>query len=174
MEFDLIRGREVLARTPGALSGLLRGLPDAWVRVNEGDDTWSPFDIVGHLIHGDETDWIPRVRRLLEHGASLAFDPFDRTSMFDDSRGRSMDELLDRFDEVRRKSLAAYDDLDLTPADLARPGRHPDLGPVTLAQLLATWVAHDLGHVAQVARVMAKQYAVEVGPWREYLRIVRT
>lgn len=174
MAFDVTGARAVLVRTPAALDGLLRGLPEAWVRATEGGDSWSPFDIVGHLIHGDESDWISRARRILEEGDRRAFDPFNRTAMFEAHRGRTMDQLLDRFAEVRRVSVAALDALSLSAPDLARIGRHPAFGPVTLGQLLATWVAHDLDHVAQIARVMAKRYATDVGPWREYLPIVGT
>lgn len=173
MEFDIPTGREVLARTPNTLDAWLRGLPHHWVDRNEGGDTWSPFDIVGHLISGEESDWIPRARSILAHGDSATFEPFNRTAMVEANRSRTIEELLDRFHEARRVSLSALDALHLTAADLDRTGRHPEFGVVTLGQLLATWVAHDLAHLGQIARVMARQYAVEVGPWRAYLRILQ-
>jgi hypothetical protein len=162
----------VLERTPAALDALLRGLPDGWIAANEGAGTWSPFDVVGHLIHGERTDWLPRARIILEHGETRAFDQFDRFAQFRDSDGRSLDALLDEFAALRRRSLDALAALALTEADLDRRGGHPELGVVTLRNLLATWVAHDLDHVSQVARVMARQYAEEVGPWSRYLRII--
>jgi hypothetical protein len=162
----------VLSRTPATLDAMLRGLPDGWIAAHEGGDTWSPFDIIGHLVHGERTDWMPRIRSVLEHGATRAFDSFDRFAQFAESQGRSLDDLLDDFAALRRGNLDALSALRLRPADLERSGRHPQLGPVTLGQLVATWVAHDLDHVTQIARVMARQYADEVGPWRAYLRIV--
>ena len=162
----------VLSRTPAVLDAMLRGLPDDWLRANEGDATWSPFDVVGHLIHGERTDWIPRARIILEHGDARAFDPFDRFAQFAASEGRTLASLLDEFADARRESLRELETFQLTEADLDRRGRHPQLGGVTLRQLLATWVAHDLDHVVQIARVLAHQYADEVGPWQAYLRII--
>ena len=162
----------VLERTPATLDALLRDLPDGWIAAHEGGETWSPYDVMGHLIHGEHADWLPRVRTILEHGEARAFDPFDRFAQFEESRGRTLAELLDRFAEVRAENLRQLAALGLTQADFDRRGRHPALGTVTLRQLLATWVAHDLDHIAQVVRVMARQYADEVGPWRAYLRIV--
>ena len=172
MEFDLTEGKAILRRTPATLDAQLRGLPDAWARAVEGPDTWSAYDIVGHLIHGEETDWIPRARIILEHGEARAFDPFDRTAMFEQSKGKSLEELLDEFAALRARSLEELDGLQVTPDRLGLGGTHPELGRVTLGQLLATWVAHDLGHLAQVSRVLARQYAEEVGPWRAYLPIL--
>jgi hypothetical protein len=172
MPFALDETRAVLARTPAVLDAWLRGLPDAWTTANEGPETWSAFDVVGHLIHGEKTDWLPRARILLEHGEARPFDPFDRFAQQRDSAGKTLDELLDDFTARRAESLAALDALGLTEADLEKRGLHPALGPVTLAELLATWVAHDLGHLAQIARVMAKRYRDEVGPWAAYLPIV--
>jgi hypothetical protein len=172
MEFDLDRGTAVLERTPGALRALLHGLPPEWVEANEGPDTWSPFDVLGHLIHGERTDWIARARILLEHGESRAFDPFDRFAMFRESRGKTLAELLETFAALRAQSLQALRELGLAPVDLRRTGKHPDLGVVTLGQLLATWVVHDLGHLAQIARTMAKQYAGAAGPWAAYLPVL--
>ena len=162
----------VLARTPPTLDALLRGLPAGWIAAHEGGQTWSPFDVVGHLIHGEHTDWIPRMRIILEHGEARAFDKFDRFAQFAASEGRTLGSLLDEFAVLRRESLRQLESMNLTEADFERRGRHPELGVVTLGQLLATWVAHDLDHVVQVSRVLARQYSDEVGPWRAYLRII--
>jgi len=173
MELDLDHAQAVLARTPTVLDALLRGLPDPWIRNHEGPGTWSPFDVVGHLIHGERTDWIPRARIILEAGKSRPFEPFDRVAMFEASRGKALAELLDAFAALRRQNLATLRGWRLTPEQLRLTGRHPELGSVTLGQLLATWVAHDLGHLVQVSRVMARNYAGEVGPWRAYLKVVQ-
>ena len=165
-------GVPILARTPTTLDALLRGLPDGWVAAHEGGDTWSPFDVVGHLIHGERTDWIPRARIILEHGDAKPFEKFDRLAQFRDSDGRSLGSLLDEFAALRRDNMQALESMHLTDTDLDRRGRHPELGVVTLRQLLATWVAHDLDHIAQISRVLARQYSDEVGPWRAYLRII--
>jgi DinB superfamily len=162
----------MLSRTPSTLDALLRGLPDGWVAAHEGGDTWSPFDVIGHLIHGERTDWIPRARIILEHGETKPFETFDRLAQFAESRGRTLASLLDEFAALRQDNLRALDALHLAGADLDRRGRHPELGGVTLRQLLATWVAHDLDHVMQISRVLARQYTDEVGPWRAYLRII--
>jgi hypothetical protein len=162
----------ILARTPPTLDALLRGLPDGWSAANEGDQTWSPFDVIGHLIHGERTDWIPRVRIILEHGEARAFDTFDRFAQFAASQARTLASLLDEFAALRQASLRELAALGLTAIDLERRGRHPELGVVTLRQLLATWVAHDLDHVVQISRVLARQYTDEVGPWRAYLRVI--
>jgi hypothetical protein len=170
--FAVEEAAAILARTPGALDALLRGLPDGWIAANEGGDTWSPFDVVGHLIHGERTDWMPRVRIILEHGEGRPFDKFDRFAQFAASEGRSLGSLLDEFAMLRQENLRQLSALGLTDEDLDRRGRHPELGVVTLRQLLATWVAHDLDHVVQVSRVLARQYSDEVGPWRAVLRII--
>lgn len=162
----------ILARTPATLAAMLRGLPDPWVRANEGGETWSAFDVIGHLIHGELTDWMPRARIILEHGDARAFDRFDRLAQFRSSAGQTIDSLLDQFARLRRANLEDLQALNLTPPDLDRPGLHPELGRVTLRQLLATWTAHDLDHVMQISRVLARQYSDEVGPWRAYLRII--
>ena len=162
----------ILARTPGTLDAMLRGLPDRWIAANEGDNTWSPFDVVGHLIHGERTDWMPRAKIIVAEGESRVFDTFDRFAQFRASEGRTLDSLLDEFANLRRNNLRELANLRLTDADLDRRGRHPGFGPVTLRQLLATWVAHDLDHVVQISRVLARQYATEVGPWTAYLRII--
>ena len=172
-EFRLDEGVAILTRTPAALDALLRGLPEGFVHAHEGGETWSPFDVMGHLIHGERADWIPRARIIVEHGEARPFDTFDRLAQFDESRDRTIKSLLDDFAAARRQSLRELAALNLTASDLDRRGRHPQLGAVTLRQLLSTWVAHDLDHLMQIARVMGRQYAGEVGPWREYLRIVR-
>ncbi len=165
-------GIAILSRTPSTLDALLRGLPDGWMAANEGGDTWSPFDVVGHLIHGERTDWMPRLKIILEHGESRAFDTFDRLAQMAESQGRTLPSLLDEFAALREANLRELASLQLTDADLDRRGRHPQLGVVTIRQLLATWVAHDLDHVMQISRVLARQYSEEVGPWRAYLRII--
>jgi hypothetical protein len=170
--FVMDEGVALLARTPGTLDAMLRGLPDGWIAANEGDDTWSPFDVVGHLIHGERTDWMPRVRIVLEHGEGRPFDTFDRFAQFAASEGRTLASLLDEFANLRHDNLRELATLRLTDADLDRRGRHPAFGAVTLRQLLATWVAHDLDHVVQISRVLARQYSSEVGPWAAYLRII--
>jgi hypothetical protein len=176
-KFDLAEVRAVLAHTPATLNALLRGLPDTWVMRNEGPnkdgkDTWSPFDIVGHLIVGERTDWMPRARMILENGEARAFDPFDRYAQSRESEGKSLEQLLDEFARLRSQNLAALQALNLQPEDLARRGRHPALGGVTLSELLATWAVHDLTHLHQLSRVMAHQYRGAVGPWSAYLGVL--
>jgi len=170
--FVLADAIDILARTPTALDALLRGLPNAWITAHEGGETWSPFDIVGHLIHGERTDWLPRAKIILEHGDARPFERFDRLAQFEESAGRTLDSLLDEFASLRRRNLQELRALELAPADLERRGRHPEFGTVTLGQLLATWTAHDLDHVMQISRVLGRQYSDEVGPWRAYLRII--
>lgn len=172
MQFELARSVAVLERTPGTLRIMLAGLPREWIDATEGPETWSPYDIVGHLIHGERADWIPRARLILEQGASRRFTPFDRLAQFRESQGKSLPQLLDEFARLRTESLIALAGFELDDAKLALEGEHPAFGAVTLRQLLATWVAHDLGHIAQIARVMAKQYRDAVGPWREYLPVL--
>lgn len=172
MEFQIEDGIAVLERTPGTLRALLGGLPESWTAPNEGPETWSPFDIVGHLIHGERTDWIARARIILEQGERTPFEPFDRYAQFEASRGRSLGELLDTFADLRARNLDTLRGWKLADAQLELRGEHPELGRVTLRQLLATWVAHDLGHVAQITRTMAKQYREAVGPWRAYLPVM--
>src|SRR6266853_2597346 len=166
--FNLKDAVAVLKRTPGSLSALLDGLPETCVRATEGDGTWSPYDVIGHLIHGERTDWIPRARHILA-GETRAFEPFDRMAQFTESQGNSLTELLTTFANLRRENIAALIGMNLTETDLSRRGLHPELGDVMLGQLLATWVVHDLDHVAQVARTMAKVYKAATGPWSEYL-----
>ena len=163
----------VLTRTPATLDTLLRDLPEAWTNATEGPGTWSPYVVIGHLIHGEKADWMPRLAIILQHGASRPFDPFDREAQFVDSDGKSLPALLDEFSALRRDNLERLRALDLQPAQLELQGTHPALGPVTVRQLLATWTAHDLGHILQVSRVMAKRYQQEVGPWAEYLSVMK-
>ena len=172
MDFDLTAGIAVLERTPHTLRALLAGLPPAWTDATEGPETWSPYVIVGHLIHGERTDWIPRARIILDQGPERRFTPYDRFAQFRESEGKSLADLLDELARLRGENLATLAGWRLTDAQLALRGEHPEFGPVTLRQLLATWVAHDLGHVAQTARVMAKQYRDAVGPWRAYLPVM--
>ena len=172
MQFDIEQATSILSRTPSVFHTLLRDLPDSWVAANEGDKTWSPFDVVGHLVHCERTDWIPRARLILEKGESQVFDPVDRFAHFEESRGKSMVELLNEFAVLRSANLSSLVALELAESDLQRAGRHPDFGVVTMGQLLATWVVHDLGHIAQTTRVMAKQYANQVGPWAEYVPVL--
>ena len=172
MEYRLDQAKEVLRRTPAILNTLLIDLPNDWVLSNEGPETWSPYDVIGHLIEGEETDWIPRARIILEQGEARPFDRFDRFAMFEKSKGKSLLELLARFEQLRGESLRQLDELNLTPELLAKRGTHPVLGVVTLSQLLSAWVVHDLGHIRQIVRVMAKQYRDAIGPWTEFLTIV--
>ncbi len=171
-QFNLEEAVALLSRTPGVLRTWLVDLPAPWIAATEGAGTWSPFDVVGHLIQGEQTDWMRRTRHLLEHGATRAFEPFDREAQFEASKGRPLPDLLDEFARLRASNLEALAALRLTEADLERVGRHPAFGEVTLRQLLATWVAHDCDHVMQIARTMASRYAHDVGPWRAYLRII--
>lgn len=172
MDFDLTAGVAVLERTPRTLRALLEGLPAAWIDGAEGPDTWSPYVVLGHLIHGERTDWIPRARLIVEQGPDRRFTPFDRFWQLKAGREHGLDELLDEFARLRAESLATLAAWRITGDHLALEGIHPEFGAVTLRQLLATWVAHDLGHLAQISRVMAKQYRDAVGPWRAYLPIM--
>jgi len=172
MNFVLHTGVAVLERTPASLRALLADLPPEWTGATEGPETWSPYDIVGHLIHGERTDWISRARIILAQGATRRFEPYDRFAQFRESAGKSLGDLLDEFAELRAQNLATLDSWRLTDAQMALEGEHPAFGAVTMRQLLATWVAHDLGHIAQAARVMAKQYRDAVGPWRAYLPVM--
>jgi hypothetical protein len=163
----------LLARTPAVLDALLRDLPDTWTLRNEGDATWSAFDVVGHLIHGERTDWMPRARRLLEFGETRAFEPFDRWGQVRESQGKSLGQLLDEFARLRSDNLRELRALNLKAEDLDKRGRHPALGVVTLSELLATWAAHDLTHLHQLSRIMAHQYRDAVGPWSVYLGVLQ-
>jgi hypothetical protein len=173
MNQNLPQTISLLARTPAALNALLRDLPETWTTQNEGENTWSAFDIVGHLIHGERTDWMPRAKMILQFGESKAFEPFDREGQVRESRGKSLPQLLDEFARVRSESLSELRALNLRPEDLARRGQHPALGVVTLSQLLATWALHDLTHLHQISRVMAHQYRNAVGPWSAYLGVLQ-
>jgi uncharacterized damage-inducible protein DinB len=174
MNFSFDNALPMLRSTPSVLRSWLQDLPDSWIRANEGPETWSPFDIVGHLIHGERTDWMDRVDILLTDGESRPFTPFDRFAQFEASRGKSLNQLLDTFAELRAANLARLESLELSQEDFPRRGRHPELGRVTLGQLLATWVVHDLNHLGQMARVMGRQYTEAVGPWVEYLPMLGT
>ena len=173
MSFSLDDTIALLERTPATLAAQLEGLPDAWARTNEGAETFSPYDVVGHLIHGEKTDWMARARIILEHGEARPFDRYDRFAQARESAGRPLGALLDEFAKLRRENLAALRALKLSPADLDRRGMHPVLGTVTLRQLLATWAVHDLTHLHQIARAMAHQYRGEVGPWDVFLGVLR-
>jgi hypothetical protein len=173
MQHNLQQTISLLTRTPATLDALLRDLPEAWTLRNEGEGTWSPFDVLGHLIHGEHTDWLPRAKRILQFGESLPFDPFDRWAQSRESRGKSMAQLLDEFTSLRAENLAELRALNLRPEDLALRGQHPALGPVTLSNLLATWAAHDLTHLHQISRVMAHQYRESVGPWTPFLGVMQ-
>ncbi|HEV8394262.1 MAG TPA: DinB family protein [Vicinamibacterales bacterium] len=170
--FALADAVALLTRTPATLDALLRGLPAWWTSANEGPNTWSPFDVIGHLIHGEETDWMPRVKIILEHGESRTFEKFNREAQFEATQPHTLEARLEQFASLRRENLRALAELRLSDADLDRAGRHPAFGGVTMRQLLATWVAHDLDHVMQVSRVLGRQYSEDVGPWRAYLRII--
>jgi hypothetical protein len=174
VNFTLSDALPILERTPAVLRALLWDVPASWARQNEGPETWSPFDILGHLIHGERTDWIVRTEILLTFGEERSFTPFDRFAQFEASRGKTLHQLLDTFAELRAANLVRLQSLGLTSQDLNRRGSHPELGPCTLGELLATWVAHDLSHIAQVARVMGRQYTEAVGPWRAYLPMLDT
>jgi hypothetical protein len=170
--FVLAEAITMLTCTPSVIDALLRGLPDDWVTVDEGVGTWSPFDVVGHLIHGERTGWMPRARIIFDQGESRPFGKLDRSAQFEESKGKTLTELLDEFATDRRRNLDQLAAMQLTDADLDRRGRHPELGIVTLRELLATWVAHDLDHIMQISRVLGRQYSHEVGPWKAYLRVI--
>ncbi len=171
MQFQISEAIEVLSRTPAVLDAMLGGLSEPWVQNNYGEKTFSPFDVVGHLIHGERADWIPRARIIIEQGESQPFEPFDRYAMYEASKGKSMGELLHTFGELRAKNLDMLRAMEISPEQLALRGTHPELGSVTLESLLATWVAHDLNHIHQIAKSMALQYRDRVGPWREYITL---
>lgn len=172
MEFELDRSLEILDRTPSVLRSVLDGLDASWTDATEGPDTWSPYVIVGHLIHGERTDWIPRAQIILAQGSNRKFTPYDRFAQFHESQGKSLHDLLGEFARLRAENLNTVRSWNLTDDQLTLEGEHPEFGAVTLSQLLATWVGHDLGHIAQIARVMAKQYRDAVGPWRAYLPVM--
>ncbi len=172
MEYQIDDAVEILRRTPATLTALLHGLPEPWTKSAAGPDTWSAYDVVGHLLHGEETDWIARARIILKEGEAHPFESFDRTAMFDKYHGFSLDQLLTAFAQAREKNLATLSEWQITQEQLALKGTHPALGTVTLSQLLATWVVHDLNHIGQIVEAMAHQYGDAVGPWRAYLAIL--
>jgi len=172
MEFDLDQAVALLQTTPSILRAWLGSLPSAWVFSNDGEGTWSPYDVVGHLILGEKTDWIPRAKIILSETEPKEFEPFDRFAMLADGPSTSMEALLDEFEGLRRETVERLRGFHITEADFGRTGLHPTLGEVTLRQLLSTWVAHDLNHLGQIAEVMARQYKQEVGPWKEFLGIL--
>ncbi len=173
MQFDLNKSITILQRTPAVLKQLLEGLDEDWIMSNEGSETWSPFDVVGHLLHGDVSEWIPRIAKALAKEGDKQFKPFDRTAMFEQSKGKSMTKLLDEFAAARERNMQQLAAFNITDADLDNTAIHPSFGTVTLRQLLSTWVAHDLSHIVQISRTMAKQYRDEVGPWKEYLSVMK-
>jgi len=173
MNFDLPNAIQILDRTPQTLKSMLTGLSDNWIRATEGPETWSPYDVIGHLIHGEKTDWIARLDIILSDKAERKFVPFDRFAQFDESNGKTLDQLLTDFAELRHKNLAILRSKNIQPSDYSRTAIHPALGEVTLGNLISTWVVHDLDHLYQISRVMALQYREEVGPWVAYLRILK-
>lgn len=173
MEFNLAEGRLILERTPRALQALLRGLPDGWSRANEGPKTWSPHEVVAHLINGERTDWIPRARLILAGDATATFVPFEREGFFAEARPMPLPELLDLFERLRAENLRVLDGMKIGERELALVAQHPGLGPVTMRELLASWVVHDLGHIVQISRTMARQYRGAVGPWTEYMGVLQ-
>jgi DinB superfamily len=173
MTHNLEDTTSLLARTPKVLNALLRDQPEIWTKRNEGGNAWTPVDVVGHLIHGERTDWIPRTRFILEHGPARTFEPFDMQGHLREIEGKSLPQLLDEFAQVRSESLSALRAMKLGPSDLARQGRHPTLGEVTLSELLASWPAHDLTHLHQLSRILAHQYREAVGPWSQYMGVLQ-
>ncbi len=172
MKYSLDRSCEILERTPAVLQALLSGISDDWIMPNEGPETFSPYDVVGHLIHGEKTDWVVRAKMILEFGNSRTFERYDRFAQYEESKGKSLQQLLDEFAAIRKENMIWFKALNLTEDDLNKQGMHPVLGDVTLRNLLVTWVVHDLTHIAQITRVMAKQYKEEMGPWPEFFRIL--
>lgn len=172
MQFDIQKSIEILSRTPAVIEALLKGVSSDWTNTNEGPETWSPYDIVGHLIHGEKTDWIPRMELILSDKSNKTFQPFDRFAQFEESKGKTLEQLLNTFKELRIQNITILQSKQITSSDLKKTGTHPAFGTVTLEQLLSCWVAHDLGHIAQISRVMAKQYKEAVGPWRQYLPVL--
>jgi hypothetical protein len=170
--FTIELGLEILDRTPSVLRAWLSGLSPEWLAANEGPDTWTPYDVVGHLIHGERTDWMGRANIILKGGGTFAV--FDRFAQFRESEGKSLAQLLDEFESTRRANVTRLRSLNLTDADLDKTGTHPKFGTVTLRQLLSTWVAHDFDHLMQISRVMGKQLKEDIGPWVEYLRVARS
>ena len=173
MDHNLDLTIAVISRTPAALNALLRDLPEPWTHSNEGANTWSAYDVVGHLIHGEKTDWIPRAQRILQHGESRPFDKFDRTAQERESKGKPLAQLLDEFAELRAENIQKLRGMKLKPEDFERRGMHPALGTVTLGQLIAGWPVHDLTHLHQLSRILAHQYREAIGPWAAYMGVMR-
>ncbi|KAA3625776.1 MAG: DinB family protein [Flavobacterium sp.] len=173
MNFKIEQAIALLERTPNVLKTLLSGLPDDWTHKNEGGNSWSPFDVVGHLVHGERTDWIPRTFIIMNDSDQKTFQPYDRFAQFEESKGKSIEDLLEEFESLRRSNLEQLKGFELTESDLQRSGIHPSLGPVSLQNLLSAWVVHDQGHIAQISRVLAKQYKDKVGPWTKYMTILK-
>ncbi|MCB0432442.1 MAG: DinB family protein [Mangrovimonas sp.] len=174
MEFSIEKSVEILERTPKTLEVLLNGLSDDWIYNNEGEDTWNVFDVIGHLVHGEKTDWMERTLIILSSDGNKTFAPFDRFAQFKDSRGKTLQQLLEEFQELRTSNLQILKDLQISHSDMKKTGIHPSFGQVTLEQLLSTWVVHDLNHLSQISRVLAKQYKDSVGSWEAYLRILKS
>ncbi|MEM7185383.1 MAG: DinB family protein [Bacteroidota bacterium] len=172
MKFDLEQAISVLERTPEVMRTMLGTLSSEWTNQNEGGDSWSPYDVIGHLVHGERTDWLPRLDIVIGDGENKTFTPYDRFAQFEMSKGKTLHDLLSEFEQLRKANLQTLRSKEISKADLQKEGIHPELGPVTLSELLSAWVVHDLGHITQVARVMAKQYRNEVGPWTRYLTIL--
>ena len=172
MKYSLEKSFEILERTPSVLTQLLINLDEEWLMNNEGPETFSPYDVVGHMLHGEKTDWAARAKMILEYGTAKPFTPWDRFAMYEESKGKTIDQILEEFKVVRNENLVWLQSLNITEADLDKKGLHPSLEEVTLRNLLATWVVHDLTHIAQITRVMAKQYKEEMGPWPEFFRIL--
>jgi uncharacterized damage-inducible protein DinB len=173
MKFNFEKSLEILSRTPAVMKSLLENLDEEWTKNNEGGDSWSPFDVIGHLIHGEKTDWIARTMTILNNNTNKKFEPYDRFAQFQESKGKSLHELLDEFTKLRAENIKILKSLDIDEEKLKMEAIHPKFGAVTLKQLLSTWVIHDLTHIAQISRVMAKQYKEEMGPWVEYFRIMQ-
>ena len=172
MKYNITLALEILERTPAVLKILLSGLNDDWIMNNEGPETFSPYDVIGHLMHGEKTDWTARTKMIMEHGNTKTFVPWDRFAQYEESKGKSLQQLLYDFEIIRKENIVWFKALQLTEADLDKKGSHPKLGEVTMRNLLSTWVIHDLTHIAQVTRVMAKQYKEEMGPWLQFFRIM--
>ncbi|MBS4063424.1 MAG: DinB family protein [Chitinophagaceae bacterium] len=172
MKFETNKSIQILEKTPSVLQALLENMDEDWVMNNEGPETFSPYDVVGHLIHGEKTDWVPRAKIILEHGVSKPFEPYDRFAQYEESKGKTIAQLLEEFELLRKQNIQWLQSLNLTNEDFEKKGMHPSLGAVSLKNLLSTWVVHDLTHIAQVTRVMAKQYKEEMGPWPQFFRIL--
>jgi hypothetical protein len=172
MKFETNKSIQILEKTPSVLQALLENIDEDWVMNNEGPETFSPYDVVGHLIHGEKTDWVPRAKIILDHGLSKPFEPYDRFAQYEESKGKTIAQLLEEFELLRKQNIQWLQSLNLTNEDFEKKGTHPSLGEVSLKNLLSTWVVHDLTHIAQITRVMAKQYKEEMGPWPQFFRIL--